>query len=348
LHRFAAGLKHVRVFLLGVAAAGVTLTVALLPILLPYLSLQSRVAEVRGRDQVLYFAADVRDFLRMPPSSMLYGWTQSALGVPAGDAVQYLFPGLMALVLARLAWKRGRELPDIRIYRAILVVTAVLALGLQLKILDRLYDIPLPYALLYDHIGLFHSFRDPARFFFIGFVCLALLAAWGVAALDVRMQSWLPRRRRLALVLICLAALAEYWVAPINAPTVAVGNAVPQVYHWLKDQPPDTPVLELPIGQQTVALWDDQAMMTYYATYHWQPIVNGLGGYTPAGYEADATTLNRWPDAASSRLLLSWGVKYVIWHPEWTGRATPPDAAKLPLVVRFADGIQVYAVTRLG
>ena len=67
---------------------------------------------------------------------------------------------------------------------------------------------------------------------------------------------------------------------------------MPPVYRWLKAQPADTAVLELPIGQQNAVIWSQQALMTYYATYHWRPIVNGVGGYTPDGYEADARTLN--------------------------------------------------------
>jgi len=147
--------------------------------------------------------------------------------------------------------------------------------------------------------------------------------------------------------LLCVAAIAEYWITPIATPHVAVGNDIPPVYAWLKAQPARTAVLELPIGQQDAVIWSHQALMTYYATYHWQPIVNGVGGYTPDGYEADARALNRWPDAASSRLLLKWGVRFVIWHPDWVGRGAPPFSAYVIPVKRFADGTEVFAVTRI-
>jgi hypothetical protein len=338
-----AGWQRARRFLGGLALAGTTLLILLLPVFIPYLRLQSRVASVRGRDQVLYFAADLRDFLRMPPTSLIYGWTERALGVPAGDAVQYLFPGMAALALAAIAWQQRPQVWEIRAYALVGGTAAILALGLQLKLFDRLYLIPLPYALLYDHLSLFHGFRDTARFSFVGIVALALLAAWGVATLQARLPAGSMRGRAIGTLLAALV-LAEYWIAPLPAPRVPTGAAIPAVYHWLKEQPPDTPVLELPIGQQNVRIWSQQALMTYYATYHWQPIVNGLGGYTPAGYEADATVLNRWPDGPSSRLLRRWGVRYVIWHPEWTGKGQPPGARQLTLIRRFADGIQVYAV----
>src|SRR5260370_32833500 len=116
-----------------------------------------------------------------------------------------------------------------------------------------------------------------------------------------------------------------------------VGAATRPVYHWLEAQPANTAVLELPIGQQNVRIWSQQALMTYYATYHWHPIVNGLGGYTPDGYETDAATLSGWPDAGARQLLARWGVRYVIWHPDWVGRPGPASSPFTPLVKHAPD-----------
>jgi hypothetical protein len=334
------GWAELRRFMVGAILASVAAGVVLLPVIAPYLQLQNRVDTVRGPEQVLYFSADARDFLHMPSFSSLYGWTESALGVPAGDAHQYLFPGLIACVLAFVGWGLRRQRQEVRIYGILLLVTAVLSLGRQLKIFDRVYTIPLPYAALYDHVPGFHGFRDPARFFYIGFFCVALLAAWGLGALLAR----LPSRRETVAALVCVAALAEYWINPIATPHIAVGSAIPPVYHWLETQPADTAVLELPIGQQNAVIWSYQAMMTYYATFHWRPIVNGVGGYTPAGYESDAATLNKWPTPAAEKLLRTWGVRYVIWHPAEVGRPGPANRPATPLVWRGTDGTSVYAV----
>jgi hypothetical protein len=334
------GWPLVRRFALGAAGSAVAAGVVLLPVIVPYLQLQSRVDTVRGPAQVLYFSADLRDFLHMPRFSSLYGWTESALGVPAHDAHQYLFPGIVAGVLAVIGWRLRRLHPEIRIYGILLAITAILSLGRELKVFDRVYSIPLPYALLYDHVPGFHGFRDPARFFYIGYFCLALLAAWGMGSLLQRVRGW----RAAAAVLLCLAALLEYWVAPVATPHVAVGAAIPPVYQWLEGRPPNTPVLELPIGQQNATIWSEQALMTYYATYHWQPIINGVGGYTPQGYEMDAAILNRWPSVDAAHLLRQWGVRYVIWHPAWVGRPGPANSSQTPVTWRGTDGTIVYAV----
>jgi hypothetical protein len=340
----AVGWMRSRRFAGAVAITAAATFAALLPALLPYLQLQGRVDAVRGPLQVLYFSADVRDFLHMPTYSALYGWTERALGVPAHDAHQYLFPGLVVLILAWMGWRWGRDRLEIRIYTILLFVTAILSLGRQLKLFDRVYNIPLPYMLLYDHLPGFQSFRDPARFFYIGYLCLALLAAWGLNALLERLRDWQPSRRILVAALLCMGALAEYWIAPVATPRVAVGSAIPPVYRWLKAQPAGTPVLELPIGQQNTVIWSQQALMTYYATYHWQPIVNGVGGYTPDGYERDAAILNRWPDAAARSLLRTWHVRYVIWHSQWVGAPGPAGGLATPIVKRWLDGTTVYAV----
>lgn len=347
-----AGWRQVRRFALAVTATACGTAVVLAPFLLPYIAREGRVAGVRGPAQVLYFSADVRDFLHMPTFSRFYGWTESALGVPARDAHQYLFPGLVAIALAWLGRKRGADRLTIRIYTWILVATAIFALGRELKLFDRLYLLPLPFRLLYDYLPGYHSFRDPARFWYIGSICLALLAAWGMGALSAMLRDrgsdgTAGMAVRVVPALFCVVAMAEYWITPVATPRVAAGNGVPAVYHWLKAQPHGTPVLELPIGQQNTTIWSQQALMTYYATYHWQPIVNGVGGYTPDGYEGDAAVLNRWPDTASAGLLARWGVRYVIWHRDWVGRPGPANSPSAPLVRAWPDGTSVYRVVTL-
>jgi hypothetical protein len=59
--------------------------------------------------------------------------------------------------------------------------------------------------------------------------------------------------------------------------------------------------------------------MMYFATYHWQPIVNGTGGFAPLRYDHDAALYNSFPAPAALRLLRTRRVRYVIVHRSWTG-----------------------------
>jgi hypothetical protein len=134
---------------------------------------------------------------------------------------------------------------------------------------------------------------------------------------------------------LCAAVLAESWIRPLPVAAVPVGTAVPAVYRWLAAQPPGQPVLELPIGLGNKTVWAQQAEMMYYATYHWQPIVNGTGGFAPTGYNQDVALYNSFPAPASLRLLRTRRVRYVIVHRSWIG-------------VHAADAIQARARGALG
>src|SRR5438046_1762371 len=92
-----------------------------------------------------------------------------------------------------------------------------------------------------------------------------------------------------------------------------------RLYRWVAAQPAGQPVLELPIGLGNKTVWAQQAEMMYYATYHWQPIVNGTGGFAPPEYDPDVALYNSFPATAALRLLRARGVRYVIVHRSWIG-----------------------------
>ena len=212
-------------------------------------------------------------------------------------------------------------------YALLLAASAVLCLGPFLKVWGVRTALPLPYLLLYPLPG-FAGLRDPARFGAIYTLTLAVLAAYGMAALlhalsgrdVIHWERRLASRRRGLLVtaLLCLAVLAESWIRPLPVMPVPVGAAVPPVYHWLATRP-FAPVLELPIGLDNKTVWAEQAQMMLFDTYHWRPIVNGTGGFAPPGYVHDAATYMSFPSPAALRLLRARGVRYVIVHRAWLG-----------------------------
>jgi hypothetical protein len=307
------------VLLRDALVTAVSCALVLLPFFAPYFRVEHALGASRGLAQTVYFAADLRDFLHSVDRSVLYGWTGHVLGVRPTDALQYLWPGAVALGLALwgLASGRhtGRPLPaPQRAYAVLLVVAAVLCLGPFLKVWGIQTGIPLPYRLLYGLPG-FAGLRDPARFGAIYTLCLSVLAAYGVARLLRRR----PRRSTLVASVLCAAVLAESWIRPLPVAAVPVGTGVPAVYRWLAAQPPGQPVLELPIGLANKTVWAQQAEMMYDATYHWQPIVNGTGGFAPPGYDHDAALYNSFPAPAALRLLHARRVRYVIVHRSWIG-----------------------------
>ena len=94
-------------------------------------------------------------------------------------------------------------------------------------------------------------------------------------------------------------------------------------------------MLELPIGLDNKAVWAQQAQMMYYSTVHWQPIVNGTGGFAPPGYTHDAPIYESFPAPAALHLLRARRVRYVVVHRDWIG-------------ARAADAIRARAVRTRG
>jgi len=215
IHLRRAPCASVRPLLRGAAATATCCALALAPFVAPYIRVERQLGGSRGLGQVVYFAADLRDFLHSVDLSVLYGWSGHTLGVGSTDALQYLWPGVTALALAlwgmkgrrakdegrwaispsrRKAWAMGQQYvptDDHRLspialrptaYALLLVAAAVLCLGPFLKVWGVRTMLPLPYLLLYPLPG-FTGLRDPARFGAIYTLALAVLAAYGAAAL---------------------------------------------------------------------------------------------------------------------------------------------------------------------
>jgi len=197
-----------RPLLLGAVTTAACCALALAPFVAPYIRVERQLGGSRGLGQAVYFAADLRDFLHSVDLSVLYGWSGHALGVRPTDALQYLWPGATALALAlwgltgRGARGEGRRkgratnsprasadgprpsplAPRPSPYALLLAASTVLCLGPFLKVWGVRTALPLPYLLLYPLPG-FAGLRDPARFGAIYTLALAVLAAYGMAAL---------------------------------------------------------------------------------------------------------------------------------------------------------------------
>jgi hypothetical protein len=211
----------------------------------------------------------------------------------------------------------------------------MLCLGPTLKVWGHLTGLPMPYLLVYGLPGL-SGLRDPARFGALYTLCVAVLAAYGVACLP---RARTLRRWMVVAGLGC-AILAESWLRSLPVAPLAVGPATPPVYRWLAAQPAGSPVLELPIGLQDKAIWAQQAEMMYYATVHWQPIVNGTGGFAPPGYDGDAAIYGSFPSRQSLALLRRHGVRFVVVHRTWVGSAS---ADRIRRAAGLAPGVRLAA-----
>jgi hypothetical protein len=325
----------------------------ILPFALPYFRVQRELGFERSLADNEPFSASLRQYAMVPPNSLLYaGWLPSDdTPIAGGYPVDALFPGLVAVLLATWGLIRGR---GTRRWFFLLLTVAAFTLSLG----PRLYLAPgqpaglqvsLPYAWLYAVVPGFKALRAPVRFDVLVTLSLAVLAGYGLAALSARQEPGRSRHRVqtvLPLLLVGLVVLESLVWPAARAQTVPVGEAVPQIYRWLAEQP-SGPVLELPMA---FTPGGPQLEYQYFSTYHWQTTPDGYSGFIPPNHGQIVYEMERFPSERSVSLLQALGVRYAVIHgnryptARWSDlQAALDQADDLELVQTFGPDL-VYQV----
>jgi hypothetical protein len=305
-----AGLGRPTRRLLAQGGAWLAVTLAVnLPLAAPYFTLSRQMHLQRSLADLAPYSAAPRDYVTADPTHWLYGGLGRTLApTEMRGGEHFLFLGVMAWALALLGLlsrPAGRDQRrQLAVFGALGAVLIVLSLG------PRLGGLPLPYALLFEHLPGFRSIRVPARLVVMVALCVAFLAGCGAS-------HWLPRLGRWRLpvaVAAVLLTLAE--AGPMTWPGVIVPppNEGPAVVHWLAARTDAPVVLELPIPTQSLLQAFTQCTRQYYSTVHWQRTVNGYSGFMTRTYETLAGTSQSFPDAATCAWLQGLRVDLVVLH----------------------------------
>ncbi len=284
-------LRALRALALGGGAAAIICSLYALP----YLATRKQVGE-RPVDEIARFSARPYDYLTGTPNNRLYS------DVFPGRGERRLFPGMLPLLLGITGvFLRAPTRPVIA-YLIALVAAFEMSLGLHSYI----------YRFLYDHVPVFSGLRATARWGIFVIMFLAVLAAFGYAALR---QSVSFAARRVLLVIVPCVLLIEYYVAPLEL--VAYANSPPPLYEFLAQLPPGV-VAEFPTpGDRDLPA--PEAQYAYMSTFHWKPLVNGYSGYYPTSYLRRLQALRSFPDDSSLNVLRGAGVNYVVVHISYYG-----------------------------
>jgi hypothetical protein len=168
------------------------------------------------------------------------------------------------------------------------------------------------YALLYDHVPGFSGIRVPARFVITVALSLSVFAAYSLSAALRRLRD--PGARFFLAEVVSLLILFESASVPISMSPMPTGEKIPPVYRWLKEQPGDFAILEIPLPAAPAKVHQAAAYM-YYSTYHWKSLVNGYSGCFPPEYDRlYQTEMGDFPSPASLAAIKRLGVRYVIFH----------------------------------
>lgn len=291
---FAASRQHWRnVTYWGGAIAGAAVAAAVaVPLFVPYLQVQEVTGFSRSLEGSRVYSATWRSYVAS--AAWAHRWWLPRL---AGwsDA---LFPGFCAIVLAPAgAWlvARIRHRRDVIAFYVVLIAAAF---WLSLGPAGGLYTV------LYETIPVFRFLRAPSRLGIAVILGLAVLSAFGVAALQERLPA---RRARVLLGCVPLLVLAELTMVPLPLdPMFPVSGS----YRMLA-RLPRGPVAEFPFYWRNSDL-QHHAVYMLFSTYHRQPLVNGYSDIFPADFGPLSHKLAAFPADEALAALRERGTKYLL------------------------------------
>jgi hypothetical protein len=271
------------------AVAGGLSVAALAPFLWPYYQVDQAHGLARDVSVVTQYNAGWRDYL-VTGGRLHFAWW-SHLFYQGRTA---LFPGVTAIVLAGLALVPGRAMrdPRARMVMAIGVLGVALSLGTSLP----------GYAVLHNTLPLVSGLRNVARWGWLALAAVAILAGFGVAALE----HALPRRRW-GPILLGVVVTIEAIRTPVGFTRF---NGIARIYDRLANA--DVVLAEFPFfSGANVSLNGPYVLAN---TRYFQPLLNGYSSFHPASFEARGRALNSFPSGAALAELRGARVTHVTVH----------------------------------
>ncbi len=248
---------------------------------------------------------------------------------PVGPAI--LAAVLLATAALVWAWRQPRET-----WSAAGVYAALGLLAFTLTFGNRG-----PYWLLYRWVPGFDSIRAINRVHVLTMLALAVLAAFGAAALMG------GRRRPVQLATFALAAgllAVEYASVPVPLTRVTLEGEEARVYRWIRRTAGESDaVLELPLPRDGHEWWQLECPRVLASTLHWRPLVNGFSGLAPPLYHELQHRWRELPLADNLADARSLRVRFLLVHRQRHGRPWPEGRA-LAESLRSTPGVHLRQI----
>jgi len=322
------------VMLFGAATA--MAAIAVIPVYLPYRRV-AKLGLVRSIESVSDFSATLTGYLAAAGTIHFNTWS----GPLWKNPVDGFFPGFVVIVLATFAMYRatvGRaddnatatQISHSLTRRRVVMLVAIAVIGMVLSLGTRT---PV-YGWLYHVFPPMQGLRAAARFGNLFLLGMAVLSAFGIAALRRRLHG----RAALA-VGIGLVALAnlESLRAPLHYTRF---DGIPAIYSLLAEEPTRVVLVEVPFYPPNGVFQNGRYVLN--STAHWRRLMNGYSGYTPGAYREYAASFWYFPQPHAIQEMRKAGVTHVMVHPDRFGTEAEiakmwQDVAASPYLERIAS-----------
>lgn len=309
----------------GLAVAGAISAVLLAPFLYPYLQVDREYGLARSVSDVTQYNAGWRDYLVTGGRLHYTLWSHKLF-----EGRTALFPGVTAIALAIVGLISGRSLRDARVRMVLAMIVMAVAIS---------FGTSLPgFPLLFHTLPLFNGLRNVARWGWLALAGIAVLAGFGVAALEkMQWRSW----RAVAIALGVLVTV-EAIRTPVGFTRF---DGIAHIYDRLAAEP-DAVVAEFPFfSGASVSLNGPYVLAN---TRYFKPLLNGYSSFHPESFMARGRALNAFPSEPALAELRVAHVTHVLVHGGSFARRygqraldaidTVPDLQ----LVADEDGIKLY------
>lgn len=311
-----------REFVIPILAAASLATLLLLPFTVPYFEVHRDVHLTRSLDEVALYSAHATDYLATGGRWHFGLWSHRFFKADA------LFPGVTATILVLFAVVSGIAVKDPRSRMAI-------AFGAFACICSFGPATPV-YVWLYRTLPIMSGIRGPVRFGQFFLIAVALVAGFGLAALQERIRG--ARGERVAMAFsVALIGLAN--LEALRAPLwYAEYRGIPAIYETLATETPAV-VVCFPMAADVC-----NVRLMLASTQFWKPLWNGYSGFTPQSYFHHVDALRDFPDRTAIDYLRAQGATHVVVDTAAVGAARLALIEQVPeLALLSADNrIRIY------
>ncbi len=287
--------------------------VAMVPVFYIYYQVVRDMDAIRTLEHHLYYTGYAWSWFSVPPDNVIWGKFLKILPSPrfifAEDA---MFPGIIPFLLF-IASYLIKDIPYwLKSLRIASLIIAILAIGPYMIGISE--KVPMPYTLIWYIFPPLRALRNPQR--------LSVFVILGIGFIAAFVANKLIKKGRYG-VALSLVILLLHYVETFTYSKVEEGihPGIGNTYKKLKRKNNPRIMIELPMPSGWMSWvpmakrqisWVEETRPLVNSTYHWNYVVNGIGGLWPPLQFQLGKELSKFPSKHTIALLQSLGIDTII------------------------------------